>query len=313
MKRAGILRPWAVFVWLLVWQIGAMALDQQILLVSPIQVLARLGELALQAEFWKAVGFSMLRITGGFLLGAAVGTVLAAFSARLRLVEELQYALSNLDMGNFTADTQKRLETVEKTAQKADETANENSAAAKAGFEEVYEEIIRTAGELSSEFEVSLNQREDSILSQVSEEFTAKSDTAQLEETIRTELEQTSQKIEMRFSDAANLTQEVAGDLQEYQNLVETYIQFNTEGITLGKQGSPFQAVLGEERLSFLQNGVEIAYLSNNKLYITSGEILDRFTVGNDASGYFDWIPRGSGNLGMKWRKPAPPAALQPR
>ena len=89
MKRAGILRPWAVFVWLLVWQIGAMALDQQILLVSPIQVLARLGELALQAEFWKAVGFSMLRITGGFLLGAAVGTVLAAFSARLRLVEEL--------------------------------------------------------------------------------------------------------------------------------------------------------------------------------------------------------------------------------
>ena len=89
MKRAGILRPWAVFVWLLVWQIGAMALDQQILLVSPIQVLARLGELALQAEFWKAVGFSMLRITGGFLFGAAVGTVLAAFSARLRLVEEL--------------------------------------------------------------------------------------------------------------------------------------------------------------------------------------------------------------------------------
>ena len=89
MKRAGILRPWAVFVWLLVWQIGAMALDQQILLVSPIQVLARLGELALQGSFWKAVGFSMLRITGGFLLGAAVGTVLAAFSARLRLVEEL--------------------------------------------------------------------------------------------------------------------------------------------------------------------------------------------------------------------------------
>ena len=70
-------------------QIGAMALDQQILLVSPIQVLARLGELALQAEFWKAVGSSMLRITGGFPLGAAAGTVLAAFSASLRLVEEL--------------------------------------------------------------------------------------------------------------------------------------------------------------------------------------------------------------------------------
>ena len=85
MKRAGILRPWAVFVWLLVWQIGAMALDQQILLVSPIQVLARLGELALQGSFWKAVGFSMLRVMTGisilwFLIpGYIVALVLTFF------------------------------------------------------------------------------------------------------------------------------------------------------------------------------------------------------------------------------------------
>lgn len=89
MKQGGILRPWAVLVWLLIWQLGAMAMDQQILLVSPIAVLMRLGTLAVEPSFWKAVGFSLLRITGGFFLGAAVGTVLAALSARLRRVEEL--------------------------------------------------------------------------------------------------------------------------------------------------------------------------------------------------------------------------------
>lgn len=89
MKQGGILRPWAVLVWLLIWQLGAMAMDQQILLVSPIAVLIRLGTLAVEPSFWKAVGFSLLRITGGFFLGATVGTVLAALSARLRWVEEL--------------------------------------------------------------------------------------------------------------------------------------------------------------------------------------------------------------------------------
>ncbi len=89
MKQGGILRPWAVLVWLLIWQLGAMAMDQQILLVSPIAVLIRLGTLAVESSFWKAVGFSLLRITGGFFLGATVGTVLAALSARLRWVEEL--------------------------------------------------------------------------------------------------------------------------------------------------------------------------------------------------------------------------------
>ena len=68
MKRIEILRPWAIFVWLFVWQAGVLVLDQQILLVSPVRVLLRLVELAVELDFWKAVAFSTLRITAGFLL-----------------------------------------------------------------------------------------------------------------------------------------------------------------------------------------------------------------------------------------------------
>lgn len=89
MKRVRTIRAWAVIVWLLLWQLGAMLLDQQILLVSPFHVLLRLAELIQDWDFWSAIAFSMLRILFGFLLGAFCGTILAALSARHRWVEEL--------------------------------------------------------------------------------------------------------------------------------------------------------------------------------------------------------------------------------
>ncbi len=83
------IRLWAVLFWLAVWQLGAMALDQELFLVSPLRVLGRLGELVVTGPFWRAVGMSSLRIMGGFLAATAAGVLLAALSARFRRVEEL--------------------------------------------------------------------------------------------------------------------------------------------------------------------------------------------------------------------------------
>ena len=51
-----------------------MAIDQRIILVSPLTVLARLTELVPTLDFWGAIGYSLVRITAGFLLGVAAGT-----------------------------------------------------------------------------------------------------------------------------------------------------------------------------------------------------------------------------------------------
>ena len=83
------IRLWAVLFWLAVWQLGAMALDQELFLVSPLRVLGRLGELVVTGPFWRAVGMSSLLIMGGFLAATAAGVLLAALSARFRRVEEL--------------------------------------------------------------------------------------------------------------------------------------------------------------------------------------------------------------------------------
>ena len=88
------IRAWAVVIWLLVWQGGSMALSAayphgHLLLASPIDALLRLLELAATAVFWRTVTRSALYILGGFLASCAVGVVLAAASARWRVLREL--------------------------------------------------------------------------------------------------------------------------------------------------------------------------------------------------------------------------------
>ena len=79
---------WAVLLWLLVWQAASMALDSDILLVSPLRVIATLLALLPTARFWASLLGSMARILGGFFLAAALGTLLAALAARFKRVEE---------------------------------------------------------------------------------------------------------------------------------------------------------------------------------------------------------------------------------
>ncbi len=78
-----------VFFWLVVWQAGAMALNQRILLVTPVDAAVKLIELIPSADFWKSVMFSAGRILSGFALGLTVGTGLAVFSGRYVFLRKL--------------------------------------------------------------------------------------------------------------------------------------------------------------------------------------------------------------------------------
>jgi NitT/TauT family transport system permease protein len=81
-------------VWLALWQLASMSLAAglphgELLLPSPVRVLARLGQLALTASFWTAAGRSAGHILGGFFLAAAAAVLLAALAARFPAAEEL--------------------------------------------------------------------------------------------------------------------------------------------------------------------------------------------------------------------------------
>lgn len=63
--------------WLLVWQLAARAVDLPLLLPGPGAVLEALGTLAAEGKFWAQVGLTLVRILGGFALGAAAGFLAA--------------------------------------------------------------------------------------------------------------------------------------------------------------------------------------------------------------------------------------------
>ena len=74
--------------WLVLWQLVCMIVDMELLVVSPLTVLRRLVQLAGTAEFWLYSLGSLGRITEGFLLGSAVGAVLAMVCFRFRFARE---------------------------------------------------------------------------------------------------------------------------------------------------------------------------------------------------------------------------------
>lgn len=167
---------------------------------------------------------------------------------------------------------------------------------------ELVNDVSDTISQIYDDMNSTIDQTASEIRTEVSETTYKKDEVDGFIEELTTSFNQTKDTFEFNFTQMQTNIDKNSDDLDAYKVLVDTYIQFSAEGISLGKRDDPFSAKLGTDRLSFLQDGTEIAYLSNNKLYITSTEVLNRFTVGNPDSGFFDWIPRANGNLGMKWR-----------
>ena len=69
---------------------------------------------------------------------------------------------------------------------------------------------------------------------------------------------------------------------------------FGENGLVIGKSGNPFTFRVVNDRLAFYMNNTEVAYLSNNKLYVTQAEILTRLQVGK-----FAFEPQTNGNLSL--------------
>lgn len=144
-----------------------------------------------------------------------------------------------------------------------------------------------------------IDQTADSIMSEVGRTYMTSEG---FEEELNTRFTQTEEGWEMTFNQFRQWAETQNGETQTAFEELKKYIRFVEGNIILGDQNNDLQCVITNTKISFKQNGAEVAYISNNKLYITNAEVLDRFTVGNSASGYFDWIPRANGNLGMKWR-----------
>lgn len=105
MSNKNNLKIWAVIFWLAVWQIASMWIGQEILLVSPAAALFRLFFLVQEVSFWQSVGFSALRILGGFflalLLGIFAGAAAAKYAAFRQLMAPVIIAMKSTPVASF--------------------------------------------------------------------------------------------------------------------------------------------------------------------------------------------------------------------
>ena len=73
---------------------------------------------------------------------------------------------------------------------------------------------------------------------------------------------------------------------------ITKYYRFTADGLVIGDSESELTLRLDNGRLSFLDKGAEVAYISDRTMYITDGRFLNSLRIGS-----FAFIPRENGNL----------------
>ena len=111
--------------------------------------------------------------------------------------------------------------------------------------------------------------------------------TEQLEEVKQSVIQLNSDNLEIRFSQVKSLIDQLEGDAAEKQRVLEEYIRFEGARMELGRSDSVITAVLANDKLSFFENGQEVAYISNLTLYVTEIHVLSRFVMGDADNGPF--------------------------
>lgn len=159
------------------------------------------------------------------------------------------------------------------------------------------ENLLQFQKNLSGNIDAAIEQGSTNVLTTI-EDLYAKKDTFEsFQSSVNSQFKQTATDINMQFSNAVTAVDNVNGKLEEYKAKVDSYIRFNANGMEMGKTDSPFKSILTNQKLSFTENGYEVAYMSDNKLYITNAEILDNFIMGS-----WIWDVGTNGNLSLNWR-----------
>ena len=163
--------------------------------------------------------------------------------------------------------------------------------------EQIYEDTSNTLEDRLAAVSANIAVSESAIRTEVAEVYAAKTDLGTLQTQVSTLATQTStdftwatQAINQIISDAA-ANQQLAGEQFE---TIQTYMMFGADGLRLGKTGNPVTVRILNDRIAFYMNETEVAYFSNNKLYVTQAQILSRLQIGK-----FAYEPQPNGNMSL--------------
>ncbi len=154
-----------------------------------------------------------------------------------------------------------------------------------------------------------ITQQADSIVSHISERYATKNEMHGLEDRVESKIVQTSSNItdnfNKSFSYLADDISSVGGSVKEFVSELNVYIRRgelepDVYGVEIGRNDSLIKARFTNDRLSFYQGTSEVAYVSQNNLYITRAEVLDYLKIGNASQGFFIFDTTENG-LEVRW------------
>lgn len=116
-----------------------------------------------------------------------------------------------------------------------------------------------------------------------------------LKEFIKSSIKQTKDSITFDFDKFKEIYQNDKNIFQGKFDDISSYIRFDINGMEMGKKDGEFKMRLSPKKQSFFMKEKEVAYFSNEELYITDARILRSIRIGN-----FAFVPRENGNLSFR-------------
>ncbi len=116
-----------------------------------------------------------------------------------------------------------------------------------------------------------------------------------LKEFIKSSIKQTKDSITFDFEKFKQLYQNDKSVFEGKFDDISSYIRFDIDGMEMGKKDGEFKMRLSPKKQSFFMKEKEVAYFSNEELYITDARILRSIRIGN-----FAFVPRENGNLSFR-------------
>ena len=195
------------------------------------------------------------------------------------------------------------------------ETAIDQNAEAVKLQAESIESIQTELTEYKKSNNAELSVQAEEIVARVQESFVSQTEIGDLEEKLTSQITQSATDVKETFStqiSAANENlEEINKEFAEFAQTIDVYIkrgllvegespENDIYGIEIGRSDSNVRARFTNEKLSFIQGDIEVAYISGSNLYITRAEILDYLRIGNSEQGYFTFDVSEYG-LEVRW------------
>lgn len=136
-----------------------------------------------------------------------------------------------------------------------------------------------------------IQQTSDAIRLEVSEQYATNDAVTSI---VSTSMTQLSDSFNFLFESLQAVVDENDAEAREQFETITRYIRFEDGNIILGEVGNELTLRIQNDRISFLDGGAEVAYISNKQLYILDGHFLHSLRVGQ-----FAWLPRENGNLSL--------------